>query len=158
MEASTSTGQRSNVFPLDFRKTNILQYLAPSKLSLAFSAENPMDHQIILPFVSKGATWISDDEVDDNNDIRDESSQEDGHREYAGHAKDSTALNDSDNDIEEGVDEEEEEDELLLRLPQFVTPQYVQDGADTAIFLFRGGNEARLVRRAARGTMDSMAE
>ncbi|KAL7486381.1 hypothetical protein ACHAW6_011973 [Cyclotella cf. meneghiniana] len=155
-KADTTRGRLSDVLPLNFEKTNIPQYFAPSKLSLAFAAaENPMDPQIILPFVSKGATWISDDEAEEKHDIRQEYNQEDDN-ERAGHAKGSTDRNDSDSVIDDD-DGEEEEDELFLQIPQFVTPRYVRDGADTAIFLFQEGNEARLVRRSGGKTMDAMA-
>ncbi|KAL3804856.1 hypothetical protein HJC23_006628 [Cyclotella cryptica] len=149
-EASTSKDQLPKLFPLDFKKSNVPHYFAPSKLSLAFSADNPMDHQIILPFVSKGATWISDDDSDDKNYAKDASSEADD-KIYDGQ-EGCIALYDIDDDVGE-----DDEDELFLQLPQFATPEYIQNGADTAIFLFRGGNEARLMRRGVGGKVDSGA-
>jgi hypothetical protein len=47
-----------------------------------------------------------------------------------------------DNDDEEESDAEEE---LVLSLPQFATPEYIKDQPDTALFTFETG-AARLIR------------
>lgn len=120
---------------LEFDKRPIKQYYAPSKLSIAFSAKNPLDTQIILPFVSEGATWINDGETDDV--LEDQGKKK---TEQNNNLK-------SDSTSNEEEEPEEEEDELFLSLPQFVTSECISDGSDTSIFLFQIDNEARLVRR-----------
>ena len=126
---------------LEFERRHIPQYNAPSKLSLAFSIDNPMNTHFILPFVSKGATWIS-------------GSDDDQKEEKPGDKDADLAFFKSENiqqfDDNEEVDDdqtEEDDDELFLQLPQFVSPEYSNDHYDTAMFLFESGNEARLVRR-----------
>ncbi|KAL7504130.1 hypothetical protein ACHAXN_001831 [Cyclotella atomus] len=122
---------------LEFEKRPVPQYVAPSKLSIAFSAEVPLDTQIILPFVSKGATWISDDEAEDTADKMDSSED-----------LKSTMMKGDANEDGFGSDnnEEEEDDDLFLCLPQFASSEYLDDEADTAVFLFQTDNQARLVR------------
>jgi hypothetical protein len=127
----------ADILPMTFEKRAVPQYDAPSKLSLALSA-NPMETQFILPFVSKGATWISDD---DSVDVKDQSSNN-----WISD-RDGDVMITNNNEVEEGNDDEEEEDELFLQLPRFTTQEYLDDGADTALFLFECGNEARLTRR-----------
>jgi hypothetical protein len=107
---------------LEFNKRVVPQYCAPSNLTLAFT-DIPMNTRIILPFVSKGATWIGDDSEDEVADVN------------AGASEDFN-----------GDKSDDEEDELFLQLPYFITPEYMTSGSDTAIFLFPSGNEARLVR------------
>ena len=124
-----------NYRKLEIKKRNVPQYNAPSKLSLAFSADNPMDMQIMLPFVSKGATWISDEKEVETAMVG---------------SIGSTANLKSDhgsNDTDASGEESEEEDELYLYLPQFAAQDFLDAGADTAMFLFQAGNEARLVRQ-----------
>ena len=81
------------------------------------------DENIILPFVSAGATWI------------DESTGQDSPNEIV----------ESDEEGEKDENEEEEEEELVLSLPQFSTPEYINDRPDTALFTFEAGS-ARLIR------------
>ena len=137
---------------LEFKKRSIQQYSAPSKLSLAFSAENPMDTHITLPFVSKGATWILND--DDSEVVSDnvKSDQTDKNVREAALEAASVDIDDNDdydkNEEEEEEEEEEDDDELFLSLPRFAAEEYLIDRSDTAMFLFEPGNEARLVRRA----------
>ena len=102
----------------DFRGRNVSRFSVPKS----------SDEKIILPFVSAGVTWI------------DESTQQDRDNEVA------ESGDEGEDENNEGDDEEEEEgEELVLSLPQFTTPQYINDRPDTALFTFEAG-AARLVR------------
>ena len=131
--------------PLEFDRRIVTQYSAPSKLSMAFSGGDLMTSQVILPFVSKGATWISDDEEQD--DMIDN----------GGSIVDETSAKLKSDGVEAIHDNEKEndEDELFLQLPHFVTSEYLNDGVDIAMFLFQSGNEARLVRQGVGEEIDS---
>jgi len=91
-----------------------------------FSVPKSSDEKIILPFVSAGATWI------------DERTQQGSDNEVA-------ESGDEDENNEGDDEEEEEGEELVLSLPQFTTPQYINDRPDTALFTFEAG-AARLAR------------
>eukprot|EP00956_Cyclotella_meneghiniana_P021165 scaffold38136_cov69-Cyclotella_meneghiniana.AAC.5 len=134
----SSNYQSLDCTKLEITKRYVPQYNAPSKLALAFSANNPMDMQIILPFVSKGATWIGDEKEEET--TVDENDADVG---SAANLKSDHDCKDADDSAEES----EEEDELCLYLPQFASQDFLDDGADTAMFLFQAGNEARLVRQ-----------
>ena len=128
---------------LEFERRYVPQYNAPSKLSLAFSADNPLDTHFTLPFVSKGATWISE-----SDDEQEEGRSGDKLFGSSGLKRENDEqFDDDDRSVDDG--QSEEEDELFLRLPQFVSPEYSNNHVDTAMFLFESGNEARLVRRSA---------
>lgn len=117
--------------PIQFQPKTVLQFTAPSKLAASFSMTT--GSKIVLPFVSHGATWISDDEGSGNGK---DDEQKVGATVTAGYKTTGD---------EEGEDDDEG-DELVLVLPQFATPEYTESKSDTSIFHFEVGNEARLVR------------
>jgi len=145
---SAATG--TAVMPLEFQERHVSKLNIPAKsLMIPSSADNGVgdetkaseEENIILPFVSHGATWIGGDEVevdveecDEGESVGEENSEEDGSR---------NTKDEGDNDEEE---EEEEEDELVLVLSPFATPEYMEDTADTIVLSFEGVNRARLVR------------
>jgi predicted metalloenzyme YecM len=109
--------------------------------------------KIILPFVSKGATWIDDDTSNDNvvNNVKegDDIDMIDDEEEEGGDEKMQDDVNDNDDTGSEEEDEEsDEEDDLFLLLsPLFATDEYMYDNtADTFIFNFDDDNCAQLVR------------
>jgi hypothetical protein len=112
--------------------------------------------KIILPFVSKGATWIDDDsndnvvnnvkEVDDDIDMIDDDEEEGGDEKMQ---DDDVNDDDDTGGGEEEVEENDEDDDLFLLLsPLFAnTDEYMNDTTvDTFIFNFDDDNCAQLVR------------
>ncbi|KAL7553325.1 hypothetical protein ACHAWF_016620 [Thalassiosira exigua] len=109
-----------SLMPLEFRTRPVSRITASSDSGDVESDEDP----IVLPFVSQGATWIGE-EGEENEVVHEDQS---GKREN----------DDSD-------DEEEEGEELVLALPPFATPRYLDDRGDTMLLSFEG-TPARLVR------------
>jgi predicted metalloenzyme YecM len=116
--------------------------------------------KIILPFVSKGATWMDDgcehvdvEEVDDitmddgeeltTTDVKTRVEEEKG-----GNDENMQDGDDYDTDNEEDEEDDEDDDLFLVLSPLFATDAYMSDNtADTFIFKFDGNdNGARLVR------------
>jgi len=124
------------------------------------SAKTKMLDKIILPFVSKGATWIDDgcenvdvEEVDDiSMDNREELTTTDVktrvEEEKGGNDENMQDGDDYDTDNEEDEEDDEDDDLFLVLSPLFATDAYMSDNtADTFIFKFDGNdNGARLVR------------
>jgi len=133
ISASTTTSLQSSIMSLEFQPRSALKVAVPSN---AFEEED----SIALPFVSQGATWI-----DDNNDQEEGLSEEDDKGLINEHTKDIEDNNNNDNDDE---DEEsvEEEEELILRLPTFTITESEEDESDTFLLSFDNENAARLVR------------
>lgn len=124
--ASETMTSFRGAMPLEF------QWRHASKLSVNSSGDDrtkPVDGKnIVLPFVSAGATGIGGEEADMNEeDCREAEERE--HREK---------------------DEEEEDDgDLFLVLPPFATPEYLEEKSDTIVLSFDDRNRAQLVREGA---------
>ena len=123
---------------------------------------------IVLPFVSKGATWMDDDvdynvNVSDGYDGVEMSSSIDG--DGSGTTTQDKGDDDNDDDVddddnndnnnnEEGKEGEDEEDDvedddddnLFLVLLPFATSEYADVYVDTLVFSYEGGDSTRLVR------------
>jgi len=135
---------------LEFQKREVSNHMVTAKASEWPSAVNgeddKKDEKIILPFVSKGATWIGEDGEDtgdgdvvgreEGRSIEDEPLEGDS----------STTVPDEEN--EEDYDEEDD-DELVLVLSPFTTAAYLEDKSETMLISFEGGSRARLVREGA---------
>lgn len=117
MSASSKSKVLSGTAP-EFRERNV------ARLAVG---ESSSYERIVLPFLSSGATWME------------EHAQEDGKN---GGAEIGEGGEKDDDDDEEESDAEEE---LVLSLPQFATPEYIKDQPDTALFTFETG-AARLIR------------
>ncbi|KAL7537665.1 hypothetical protein ACHAXR_011376 [Thalassiosira sp. AJA248-18] len=144
---------------LEFEQRHISKLTVPAKSSMKSSVDNDGDdktqqakeERIILPFVSRGATWIGGDEseVDTRDGGEEETIEEDrGEEDVSTNAPDQ---DDSDEDDEEHEDDDED-DELVLVLSPFATSEYMEDKADTIVLSFENGNKAQLVR----GAVDEM--
>jgi len=133
ISSSTKTSLQSSIMPLEFQPRSVSKVAVPSK---AVEEED----SIILPFVSQGATWI-----DDNNDQEEDLSEGDDKGLINEQTKDTEDNNNNDNDDE---DEEsvEEEEELILRLPTFTISESEEDESDTFLLSFDNENAARLIR------------
>lgn len=120
ISASAKSKVLSGTAP-EFRERNVARFAV---------GESSSYERIVLPFVSSGATWIEEDTA------REDENNEGAEIGVGGGGE------------EDGEDDEEEsdaEEELVLSLPQFATPEYIKDQPDTALFTFEAG-AARLIR------------
>ena len=151
--AESQATRFDDAVPLEFRPRSL------ARLSVNPSGEDQTkpagDKDIILPFVSAGATGIDGDE--DKEDKADEETKSSREPEIieAGSSNDPA---DGEHDgidkaiggeSEEEEEEAEEDGDLVLALPPFDTSEYLDEEADTIVLSFKGENEARLVRVGA---------